>query len=237
MQPRTYHDGVTRSAARLYDHHPNQELSALRTTVACAKGQEICSPDALNAYWWQVELGAARKVLLLPSGLRCIMEFFLLGDLFACNASGYEDVLVEAICEGTVLGRYKRNDIEQLARHDSTVARMLREANVRAAAHMETHILNLWHQRSTDKVLAFLAQIQQRQRQTPNGFVSLPMSRYDIADYLGLSVETVSRALTELKERRILEFDGTRQLKIARHSDGLLALPLHGTSNQLMTAA
>jgi CRP/FNR family nitrogen fixation transcriptional regulator len=86
-------------------------------------------------------------------------------------------------------------------------------------------------------VLAFLAQIQQRQRQTPDGFVSLPMSRNDIADYLGLSVETVSRAMTELKERRILEFDGTRQLKIARHSDGLLALPLHGTGNRLMTAA
>jgi hypothetical protein len=140
MQSRTCHDGIAKSAT-IYDHHPNQNLQALRTTVACAKGQEICSPDALNAYWWQVESGAARKVLLLPSGQRCIMEFFMPGDLFACNASGCEDVLVEAICEGTVLGRYKRNDIEQLARHDSVAARMLREANVRAAAHMETHIL------------------------------------------------------------------------------------------------
>nr|WP_244670180.1 helix-turn-helix domain-containing protein [Rhodoplanes elegans] len=102
---------------------------------------------------------------------------------------------------------------------------------------MEAHILNLWHQRSTDKVLAFLAQIQRRQRQTPNGFVSLPMSRNDIADYLGLSVETVSRALTELKQRGILEFGGTRQLKIARPSDSLLSLPLYADSNQLMTAA
>jgi CRP/FNR family nitrogen fixation transcriptional regulator len=62
------------------------------------------------------------------------------------------------------------------------------------------------------------------------------MSRYDIADYLGLSVETVSRALTELKERRILEFDGTRQLKIARQSDGLPPLPVYGNSNQLTIA-
>ena len=237
MELRACHYGFAEPSKRSYGRHANRELQALRTTVACAKGQEICSPDALNAYWWQVESGAVRKVLLLPSGQRCIMEFFLPGDLFVCNASDRDDVLVEALCDGTILGRYNRDEVERLARQDGSIARMLREANLREAFHMEAHILNLWHQRSTDKVLAFLAQIQRRQRQTPNGFVSLPMSRNDIADYLGLSVETVSRALTELKQRGILEFGGTRQLKIARPSDSLLSLPLYADSNHLMTGA
>lgn len=236
MQLHAPHGDFARSATREYQHRSNQKLQTLRTSVACAKGQEACPPERLNAYWWQVETGAARKVLLLPSGQRCIMEFFFPGDLFACHTYGCADIVLEAICEGTVLGRYNRDDVERLAREDSGIARMLRDATLRAAFHRETHILNLWHQRSTDKVLAFLAQIQKR-RQMPNGFISLPMSRYDIADYLGLSVETVSRALTELKERGILEFDGTRQLRIARHLDDLLTLPLHENSNQLAAAA
>lgn len=237
MELRACHDGIAETAKRSYGRQVNRQLQALRTTVACAKGQEICSPDALSCYWWQVETGAVRKVLLLPSGQRCIMEFFLPGDLFVCNASDRDDVLVEALCDGTILGRYNRDEVERIARQDGSIARMLREANLREAVHMEAHILNLWHQRSTEKVLAFLAQIQKRQRQTPNGFVSLPMSRNDIADYLGLSVETVSRALTELKQRGILEFGGTRQLKIARPSNSLLSLPLYADNNQLITAA
>ncbi len=235
MQLHARHDDYA-PAARLYDHRSNQKLQELRTSVACAKGQEVCPPERLNAYWWQVETGAARKVLLLPSGQRCIMEFFFPGDFFACYTYGCADIVLEAISEGTVLGRYNRDDVERLQREDSGIARMLRDATLRAAFHRETHIFNLWHQRSTDKVLGFLAQIQKR-RQTSNGFLSLPMSRYDIADYLGLSVETVSRALTELKERGILEFDGTRQLRIARHSDDLLTLLLHASSNELAAAA
>jgi len=235
MQLRACHDDFARSAPRSPHHRPEQNLQKLRTTVACAKGQEICPPDCLNAYWWQVETGAARKVLLLPSGQRCIMEFFFPGDFFACHTYGCADIVVEAICEGTVLGRYKRVDIERLTREDSNIARMLRHADVCAAFHMETHILNLWHQRSIDKLLAFLTQIQKRQRR--NEFISLPMGRQDIADYLGLSVETVSRALTELKEHGILEFDGTRKLKIAPQAYDFLSLPTNANSNQLMTAA
>ena len=68
-------------------------------------------------------------------------------------------------------------------------------------------------------VLPFLTQMQTRLRQAPDNFFSLPMSRHDMADYLGLSIETVSRALTELKERGIIEFDGPRQVKFAQPID------------------
>ena len=138
MELRACHYGFAEPSKRSYGRHANRELQALRTTVACAKGQEICSPDALNAYWWQVESGAVRKVLLLPSGQRCIMEFFLPGDLFVCNASDRDDVLVEALCDGTILGRYNRDEVERLARQDGSIARMLREANLREAFHISS---------------------------------------------------------------------------------------------------
>jgi DNA-binding transcriptional ArsR family regulator len=83
----------------------------------------------------------------------------------------------------------------------------------------DNHINNLWHQRSIDKVLLFLTEMQTRLGQAPDEFFSLPMSRHDMADYLGLSIETVSRALTELKERGIIEFDGPRQVKFAQPID------------------
>ena len=196
-----------------------RKLIELRTAVACAKGREVCPPERLNAYWWQVEAGAARKVLLSPSGQRCILEFLLPGEFFACHTDGRADLVIEAIGDGTIMGRYDRADIERLAREDGAIAEMVRDATVRAAFYMDNHINNLWHQRSIDKVLLFLTEMQTRLGQAPDEFFSLPMSRHDMADYLGLSIETVSRALTELKERGIIEFDGPRQVKFAQPID------------------
>jgi hypothetical protein len=53
-----------------------------------------------------------------------------------------------------------------------------------------------------------------RSRISPSHAVFLPMSRYDIADYLGLAVETVSRALTELRQRHTIAFRSVRQVRI-----------------------
>ena len=55
----------------------------------------------------------------------------------------------------------------------------------------------------------------------------LPMSRYDIADYLAVSVETVSRSLTDLRQRGMITLAGTRQIKIVNHD----ALELCGTDD------
>ncbi len=137
----------------------------------------------------------------------------------AADTDARADLVIEAIGDGAILGRYDREDIEGPAQKDGAMAEMVRDATVRAAFHMDNHIDNRWNQRSIDKVLPFLTQMQTRLRQAPDNFFSLPMSRHDMVDHLGRSIETVSRALTELKERGIIEFDGTRQVKLTQPID------------------
>ena len=186
-----------------------------RTIVAISKGQPICRLDRLADFWWQVELGAARQVHLQSNGQRCIHEFFLRREWFMSDNIS-EDTVIEAVCDGTLLARYRRSELELLAAEDRKIAEILHEARIAQAARAEQHIFNLWHQRSVEKVRVFLDQMSARMPVGPDGFIPLPMSRYDIADYLGLSVETVSRALTTLRTHSVLEFDGVRKLRIAR---------------------
>jgi CRP/FNR family nitrogen fixation transcriptional regulator len=67
---------------------------------------------------------------------------------------------------------------------------------------------------STKKVGSFLLSMSERLDRRRTERIVLPMTRYDIADYLAISVETVSRALTELKRRGAISLDGTRLLTI-----------------------
>jgi CRP-like cAMP-binding protein len=83
-----------------------------------------------------------------------------------------------------------------------------------AILRLEEQLLIVGHMRSAEKVGAFLLKMAERLSGSSVDSVSLPMSRYDIADYLAVSVETVSRALTGLKHRGAITFVGTRQVRI-----------------------
>jgi len=196
----------------------HSQLAKWRTSVAASKGQPICRPNRLADYWWHVESGLVRQVRLQSSGLRCIYDFFLPHEWFVFDGIS-EDMVIEAVCDGTVLGRYGRFDLERLAVEDVAIAQLLHDGRNRQIARAEEHIYNLWHQRSVEKVRVFLDQMRARLPARSDGFTPLPISRYDMADYLGLSVETVSRALSNLRSRRVVEFDGVRTLKIAHGLD------------------
>lgn len=213
---------IHNSALDRYEFH--SPLAKWRTSMAASKGQPICRPSKLADYWWHVESGVVRQVRLQSNGLRCIYEFFLPHEWFVCDGIS-EDLVIEAACDGTVLGRYGRFDLERHAVEDVAIAQILRDARNRQTARAEKHILNLWHQRSVEKVRVFLDQMRARLPARSDGFTPLPISRYDMADYLGLSVETVSRALSILRSRRVVEFDGVRTLKIAHSLDDHFASP------------
>ena len=87
--------------------------------------------------------------------------------------------------------------------------------------HAENHMLLLGRKTALEKVAAFLLEMDQRMDH-PNVMV-LPMSRCDIADYLGLSLESVSGALSFLRDEKILRFDGTTQRQVVLVDRGELA--------------
>ncbi|MGY4436095.1 CRP-like cAMP-binding protein [Bradyrhizobium sp. F1.13.1] len=106
----------------------------------------------------------------------------------------------------------RRQSLELVAQDDAVVARNLLSMTTTNLQHAEDHMLLLGRKTSLERVAAFL--IEMDKRLTAAGIMALPMSRRDIADYLGLTLETVSRALSRLHELGILGFVGNTQRQI-----------------------
>jgi CRP/FNR family transcriptional regulator, nitrogen fixation regulation protein len=175
------------------------------------KGTEIYGEKEPADYVYQVKTGAARSYKLLSDGRRQIGAFHLVGDIFGLENSSEHRFTAEAIVDTTVR-LIKRRSLELVAERDAIVARNLLSMTTNNLQHAEDHMLLLGRKTSLERVAAFL--IEMDRRLTAAGVLALPMCRRDIADYLGLTLETVSRALSRLHELGILGFIGNNQRQI-----------------------
>src|SRR6266404_6712974 len=175
------------------------------------KGVEIYGEKEPADYVYQVKTGAARSYKLLSDGRRQIGAFHLVGDIFGLENSSEHRFTAEAIVDTTVR-LIKRRSLELVADSDAMVARNLLSMTTNNLQHAEDHMLLLGRKTSLERVAAFL--IEMDRRLTAAGVLALPMCRRDIADYLGLTLETVSRALSRLHELGILGFIGNNQRQI-----------------------
>ena len=163
-------------------------------------------------YIYQVKKGAVRSYKLLSDGRRQIAAFHMVGDIFGLEIGGSHRLTADALLE-TTLRLLKRQSLEDLANGDAAVARTLLSMTTDNLQHAENHLLLLGRKNSTEKVAAFL--IEMDRRLTARGVMTLPMSRRDIADYLGLTLETVSRALSKMHCIGVLDFRSQSQREIA----------------------
>jgi CRP-like cAMP-binding protein len=162
--------------------------------------------------------GAARKYALLCDGRRRVIDFLLPGNFFGFPTRHMEFFATDAIVPGTIVARYPTRKLEMLADSDPRVGRRIREIACEAIARSQARLLILGRVTALDKVGAFLVEMAHRSFDRNQQAVVLPMSRYDIADYLAISVETVSRALTELKRRGLIRYVATRRIRLLDHS-------------------
>ncbi|WP_024506076.1 helix-turn-helix domain-containing protein [Bradyrhizobium sp. ARR65] len=175
------------------------------------RGAEIFGEAEPAEYVYQVVEGAVRSYKLLSDGRRQIGAFHLVGDIFGLENGPTHRFTAEAIVETTVR-LAKRVSLEHFAETDALVARDLLTMTTNNLQHAENHMLLLGRKTSLERVAAFLLEMDTRL--TAAGVMALPMSRRDIADYLGLTLETVSRALSCLHEKGILGFLGQTQRQI-----------------------
>jgi len=175
------------------------------------KGTEIFGEKEPADYVYQVVTGAVRSYKLLSDGRRQIGAFHLTGDIFGLEIGSDHRFTAEAIIDTTVR-LMKRRSLERVAESDVTVARNLLSMTTTNLRHAEDHMLLLGRKTSLERVAAFL--IEMDRRSTAAGVLALPMCRRDIADYLGLTLETVSRALSRLHDLDILDFVGNTQRQI-----------------------
>jgi CRP/FNR family nitrogen fixation transcriptional regulator len=175
------------------------------------RGAEIFGEAEPAEYVYQVIDGAVRSYKLLSDGRRQIGAFHLTGDIFGLENGGAHRFTAEAVVDTTVR-LVKRASLAHVAESDVTVARDLLNMTATNLKHAEDHMLLLGRKTSLERVAAFLLEMDQRL--TDAGVMALPMCRRDIADYLGLTLETVSRALSTLHDQGILGFLGQTQRQI-----------------------
>ena len=186
------------------------------------RGAEIFGESEPADYVYQVAEGAVRSYKLLSDGRRQIGAFHLVGDIFGLENGPAHRFTAEAIVD-TIVRLVKRISLEQVAEADALVARDLLSMTTSNLQHAENHMLLLGRKTSLERVAAFLLEMDRRL--SPAGVMALPMYRRDIADYLGLTLETVSRALSCLHEKGIIDFVGQTQRQIVlRNRSGLAKL-------------
>ncbi|MBR0811054.1 helix-turn-helix domain-containing protein [Bradyrhizobium diazoefficiens] len=179
--------------------------------ITYKKGKEIYGEKEPAEYVYQVKTGAVRSYKLLSDGRRQIGAFHLAGDIFGLENGTTHRFTAEAVVDTAVL-LIKRQSLETVAESDAMVAKNLLGMTTTNLQHAEDHMLLLGRKTSLERVAAFL--IEMDKRLTAAGVLALPMSRRDIADYLGLTLETVSRAISHLHELGVLGFVGNTQRQI-----------------------
>ncbi|HKD55608.1 MAG TPA: helix-turn-helix domain-containing protein [Steroidobacteraceae bacterium] len=190
-------------------------LSSLGATRRFRVGEAVYLCNEPSEFWYQVMSGSGRRYAMTADGRRQIIEFLVPGDLFGFGGPANKHLFsVEAMTGDTTIGAYSRRSLERLVESDPGVARRVRELVLASIARIQGRVVTLGRTSALARVSTFLLEMADRFRAGPAGTIILPMSRYDIADYLCIAVETVSRALTELRERGVVHFGDIRSVQI-----------------------
>jgi CRP/FNR family nitrogen fixation transcriptional regulator len=192
--------------------HALKRLDEMAAIVKCHRDQEILNSSGPAGHWYYVIVGAVRRCTIRSDGRRQIVDLMLPQDFFFVSDSKGEET-IEAIAEETVLASYPSGRVELLAEGDRQFARELREVAFQSLARTQNQLMILGGVTAIEKVGSFLLALERRASER-RGQVELPVTRYDIAEYLAVSVETVCRAITDLQHRGVIALAGTRTVKI-----------------------
>ena len=169
---------------------------------------EIYGENEPAEYLYKVVSGAVRTYKVLADGRRQIGAFYMPGDVFGLEGGHEHTFSAEAINDAKVLV-VKRSALDALAARDTDVARQLWAITARELHRAQEHFLALI-KTAEERVVGFL--LEMAARVSGGNQFELPMSRQDIADYLGLTIETVSRTMTHLESAAAIELPTSRRV-------------------------
>ena len=209
-----------RSAGRQLPHLPNNEdlrafTEKLGSVVSLAHWQhgDCCDAIVANGSIGWILSGIVRKCVIYESGQRRIVDVLMPGDFLGMRPDDARLFSFEALTDETLTGRIARGDFNALAELRPSLYQFFHERACQTIARLEDHILVQGRTRSTQKIASYLHLMSRRlSTQQDNAPVVLPVSRYDIADHVGIAVETVSRAITELRRQGLIELETPRCL-------------------------
>jgi CRP/FNR family nitrogen fixation transcriptional regulator len=178
------------------------------------QGEEIFAQEEEADLIYRIIRGAVRTTRLQSDGRRQIGDFYYPGDFFGIEAGGEHRFSAEALgdCEIMVV---KRAALGQYGAEGERLERMIWAETARQLVRTQEHLMVLGRKSACERVACFLVDMADR---FGGEFTTLPMGRQDMADYLGLTIETVSRMVTQLQVEGLVEFASCRRFRIARRS-------------------
>jgi CRP/FNR family transcriptional regulator, nitrogen fixation regulation protein len=183
-------------------------IEMMGASMSFARNVEIYGENEPADYLYKVISGTVRTYKILSDGRRQIGAFYFRGDIFGLEMGEEHAFSAEAITDVKVLV-IKRSAVVSLAERDSDVARQLWTLTGCELGRAQDHML-LLVKTARERVVSFL--LEMAARVPTDNAVELPMSRQDIADYLGLTIETVSRTLTQLENAAAIELPSSRRI-------------------------
>jgi CRP/FNR family nitrogen fixation transcriptional regulator len=183
------------------------DVAPLQPICFFAAGSEIYAQGEKAGTFYQIEFGAVRVYRLLADGRRQISAFHLAGETFGFEADTTHHFFAEAINAVAVRSFRFAAGVD--------VSRQLLPLALKGLTRAQEHLLVLGRQNAIERVAAFLVDMAERQGGLRQ--IELPMSRMDIGDYLGLTIETVSRVFTRLKDKGVIRLLNLRSIEILKH--------------------
>ena len=189
-------------------------LDLMGALMPFARNSEIYGENEPADYLYKVVSGTVRTYKVLVDGRRQIGGFHLPGDMFGFESGDEHTFSAEAITDCKILV-IKRSAVITLAARDNDIAQQMWALTARELQRVQDHIMVLIKS-AQERVASFL--LEMAGRAAGGGAVELPMSRQDIADYLGLTIETVSRTLTQLEKTAAIELPTSRRIVLRNRS-------------------
>ncbi len=197
-----------------------EPLKAVAVTVRTDRDEEIVAQGDPARHCYLLVSGCARTVKLMEDGRRQVGEFLLPGDLFGWEALDEHDFGVEAVTPVTLL-RFPRSALETLVDRDRHFARQLRALSAGQIRAGRERLVLLGRKTACERIASFLLEMAQRIRGEGGAMIGLPMSRADMADYLGLTIETVCRGLAQLRTAGVIAVERSKIVILDRRALGV----------------
>jgi len=185
-------------------------LQHIGAKLRIPRNETIFSRGDSAAYGYKVVSGVVRLCRYMPDGRRHIAQFAFPEDFFSLMEGGPHSFTAEAATDA-VLICYPQARLSVLTDQRPGVARCFVAMLSQRLCEVENQLTVLGRKTAKERVASFLLYLVDRVGFDDDDLVGAPMGRHDIADYLGLTNETVCRVLSELRRERVIETPNMRQ--------------------------
>ena len=194
------------SVCALLDKIEMRDFEQLSRRVRFSTCETVFAQEDVNSSFYNLLDGVMRLYKLLPDGRRQIVGFALPGDFLGMTTTDRHGFSADAIGPVTVC-QFARMPFARFAEDKPNLLRRINELTVQELTQARDHMVLLGRRSAEEKVATFLVGWRDRlaELKGASDIVPLPMSRQDIADYLGLTIETVSRTFTKLERDGVIE--------------------------------